>query len=162
MLYSYNGEFPEALPFRIVLSDGFTRTDPTSFTDEEIADAGYVACSEQPTYDKNTQTCDWDSSATSWVVGDMTQEEIDQITQNNINMEWETVKEIRNRMINDIEWRVHRYNSEVRLGLTPTDDITELDTYIQALRDISNQEDPFNIDWPNLDQEIYPPVNDSE
>lgn len=48
MLYSLNGAYPKPLPKRIILSDGRTRTDPTSFTPEEIADAGYVLAPEPP------------------------------------------------------------------------------------------------------------------
>ena len=42
MLYSYKGGEPQELPFRIVLSNGKTRTSQTPFTEEELADAGYV------------------------------------------------------------------------------------------------------------------------
>ena len=42
MLYSYNGEYPTDIPERIRLSDGSTRTDSSTYTEEEIADAGYV------------------------------------------------------------------------------------------------------------------------
>ncbi len=41
--------------------------------------------------------------------------------------------------------------SETRIGITTTtDNISDLDTYIQALRDISKQTDPENITWPEL------------
>jgi len=49
MLYSLNGQYPTEIPFRIVLSDGRTRTDPSTFTEQEIADAGYVVVPEPPT-----------------------------------------------------------------------------------------------------------------
>lgn len=48
MLYSLNGAYPTQLPFRIVLSNGATRTDPTSFLQEEISDAGYVLAPDIP------------------------------------------------------------------------------------------------------------------
>jgi len=48
MLYSLNGKYPTPLPKRIILSNGTTRTDPTTFTPEEIADAGYAAVSDPP------------------------------------------------------------------------------------------------------------------
>lgn len=48
MLYSLNRAYPKPLPKRIILSDGTTRTDPTSFTSEEIADAGYTPVSDPP------------------------------------------------------------------------------------------------------------------
>jgi hypothetical protein len=48
MLYSLNGAYPKPLPKRIVLSNGTTRTDPTTFTPEEIADAGYIQAPDPP------------------------------------------------------------------------------------------------------------------
>jgi len=74
-LYSYNGAYPQTLPFRIRLSDGRTRTDPTSFTAEEIADAGYTEVSDTPTI-TDSQVLEWDSQAVDWVVRDKTSEEI--------------------------------------------------------------------------------------
>lgn len=39
---------PEPIPFRIRLSSGLTRTDPATFTAEEIAGAGYVLAPTKP------------------------------------------------------------------------------------------------------------------
>jgi hypothetical protein len=59
------------------------------------------------------------------------------------------VRAKRDRLIAKEDWRYTRYNSEVRQGLPPSDDITELDSYIQALRDIPAQEGfPWNVEWP--------------
>ena len=58
MLYSIHNQRPAPLPFRIRLSNGFTRTEPTSFTAEEIIDAGYVAYTE-PAYDAATEQLLW-------------------------------------------------------------------------------------------------------
>ena len=58
MLYSYRQQRPAPLPFRIRLSNGFTRNEPASFTAEEIADAGYVAYTE-PAYDAATEQLLW-------------------------------------------------------------------------------------------------------
>ena len=41
-LYSLNQGEPRELPFKIKLSNGQVRTDPSSFTAEELADVGYV------------------------------------------------------------------------------------------------------------------------
>lgn len=54
-LYSHNGAYPAPLPFRIVMPDGFARTDPESFTAEEIAAAGYVEAPAEPSFDPETQ-----------------------------------------------------------------------------------------------------------
>ena len=58
MIYSLRQQRPAPLPFRIRLSNGFTRTEPASFTAEEIADAGYVAYTE-PAYDAATEQLLW-------------------------------------------------------------------------------------------------------
>lgn len=68
-LYSHNGAYPATLPFRILLSDGRTRTDPTSFTGPELTDAGYVAVDNPPSFDPNTEALTWTGSA--WSVGDL-------------------------------------------------------------------------------------------
>ena len=63
----------------------------------------------------------------------------------------DTVRAERDRLIDREDWRCTRHNSEVRQGLTPSDDIVALDTYIQALRDIPDQAGfPWNVEWPTL------------
>lgn len=59
MLYSFNGSRPDPLPFRITLPNGFTRTDPTTFTEDEIAAAGFAGPYTEPAYDPTTQQLDW-------------------------------------------------------------------------------------------------------
>lgn len=75
MLYSLNGNYPTELPFRIRLSDGSTRTEPSSFTQEDIADAGYIEVSEPPVI-TNSQVLSWSSQLIDWVVRDKTPEEL--------------------------------------------------------------------------------------
>ena len=61
------------------------------------------------------------------------------------------VRSKRDRLIAKEDWRYTRHNSEVRQGLTPSDDIVALDTYIQALRDVPEQAGfPWNVEWPTL------------
>lgn len=52
-MYSISGSYPSPLPNRIRLSDGSTRTDRSTFTPEEIADAGYVLVDEPPEINEN-------------------------------------------------------------------------------------------------------------
>jgi len=59
MLYSFNGGHPEPLPFRITLPNGFTRTDPSTFTEDEISVAGFTGPYVEPGYDPTTQQLDW-------------------------------------------------------------------------------------------------------
>lgn len=143
-LYSFDRNFPVPLPDRIRLSSGATRTDRSTFTEEEILDAGYILTNPMPAHNPATQRVTWNGS--EWLVRDLTADEVSTLASD----EFENVRQKRNKLINDVMWRVERYYSEVRLGLTPTDDIVKLDTYIQSLRDITKQAGPYNIIWPTL------------
>lgn len=92
MLYSHNGSYPTTLPNRIRLSDGSTRTDPDTFTAEEIADAGYVAAEDPPDYNNNTQRLDWDSD---WAVINFDSAELNAIETQN----WVGIREERNDLL---------------------------------------------------------------
>lgn len=76
MLYSYQGNYPQPLPFRIRLSNRQTRTDPSTFTIEEITDAGYIQVSDEPTINSN-QVLTWDSINVEWNIRNKTQEELE-------------------------------------------------------------------------------------
>jgi hypothetical protein len=79
-----------------------------------------------------------------------TQAEIDsKVSEYDTIIQKESVRAERDRRIEAIMWRVERYESEVRQGITPMDDIAALDAYIQALRDVSLQEGfPEEVFWP--------------
>jgi hypothetical protein len=59
MLYSFHGARPTPLPFRITLPNGFTRTDPSTFTEDEILAAGFTGPYTEPPYDPATEQLDW-------------------------------------------------------------------------------------------------------
>ena len=61
-------------------------------------------------------------------------------------------------MLEEFEWKIYRYESEVRQGITPTDDISEMDTYVQALRDVPQQdvESPWHVVWPTVPTQEEP------
>ena len=144
MLYSYKGQYPSLLPERIRLSDGSTRTDSSSFTNEELTDAGYVSAGDPPSYDNDTQKVTWNES--SWEVVSLTSSEI----ASRIEELWEEVRQNRDDKIKEVEWRVMRNMSETRQGVDTTDNITDLDTYIQTLRDItSSTTNPLEVSWPD-------------
>lgn len=55
----------------------------------------------------------------------------------------------RDRRMDAFQWRLQRHAREVRLGLTPTDNIADLDAYMQALADVTAQAGfPDDITWP--------------
>ena len=63
--------------------------------------------------------------------------------------EQQRIRDERDRRIKAEAWRIERYNSEIRQGLTPSDDIVALDAYIQALRDVPQQPGfPTDVEWP--------------
>lgn len=74
-LYTHNGSAPAPLPSRIRLSDGRTRTNPASFTPEEIADARFVAVDPKPEPGPD-QVVSWGGS--DWAVRAKTPEELAQ------------------------------------------------------------------------------------
>jgi hypothetical protein len=140
MLYSKNGSYPAYLPHRIILSDGITRTDRTTFTEEEIVDAGYIAVDNPPvaTYPNRL---DW--NGTEWLVREPNESEI--------NAKWES---IRNECVARLEATDYKVIKAVELN-----EIVEYEylVYRQELRDLYNNVngiDPWNFEFPVLIQAI--------
>ena len=144
-LYSYKTEYPTTeIPERIRLSNGSTRTDSSTFTSDELVDAGYVEVSNPPDFNQETHKLVW--SGIEWQTISLTESEI---SARNAKR-WQEIRETRDVKIKEIEWRVMRNLSETRQGLDTTDNITDLDTYIQALRDItSSTTNPLEVPWPS-------------
>ena len=133
-LYSHNGAYPAPLPNKIVLADGTSRTDKTTFTAEEIASAGYVAVPDKPsaTY---PNIVEWDGAA--WVTRAP--------NENEILLRWREVRAIRDRKIAYTDYQILKSYEQ---GQT-ADPV--LVAYRQALRDIpQNNADPFFITWPSI------------
>jgi len=59
MLYSIHNQRPAPLPHRIRMPDGFTRTDSSTFTPEEIQAAGYSGPYTEPSYNSSTERLLW-------------------------------------------------------------------------------------------------------
>ena len=68
------------------------------------------------------------------------------------NEKWTGVRDQRNLLLSEADQRVLRYQSEERVGITThTDSISDLDTYMQQLREIpQTNSDPDNIVWPEI------------
>lgn len=75
MAYSYQGREPQPLPFRIYIN-GTTRTDPTTFTEEELILAGFIQVADRP-LEQEGKVITWDIGTFSWIIRDKTQEELD-------------------------------------------------------------------------------------
>ena len=147
-MYSYNNEYPiKDLPHRIRLSNGMTKTDSTTFTEEDITYAGYRYVEEPPSYDSLRERLEWtiEDGIGKWNITQLTNEH-----------KWQEIRNQRDKIMNDFEWRILRYNREISLrefiGATYpiTDNIRELHLYMQSLADITKQEDPWNIVWPEF------------
>lgn len=141
--YSHQGLYPAFLPFRIHLSDGRTRTDSSTFTPEEIADAGYFPVDNPPTIEPN-QVLEWNGQDLLWAVRDKTAEELEAEQ----DAQWSAVREERARLLAETDYVVLiSYEQGIPV---PANYVA----YRQALRDIpQTQEDPLNIVWPVLELE---------
>jgi hypothetical protein len=148
-LYSLRGAYPAPLPQRIRLSNGSTRTDSSTYTAEEIADAGYVQVPDMP-MPNSVQKIYWDSLTVQWVLEDKTLEELQAET----DALWNNIRKERDAKIQAVAWRYERHARHARLGIEQIDNIEDLDAYIQALADIPQiQTDPYDIVWPVLNAE---------
>jgi hypothetical protein len=92
-LYSYQGQAPAPLPEKILLSDGRKRTNVSSYSDEEILDAGFTGPYGVPNYDQEYQRVLWNSETLSFVLEDISDEEL-----------WEKIREKRNNLLKESDW----------------------------------------------------------
>lgn len=137
MLYTKNGSYPAPLPHRIVLSDGMTRTDSSSFTEEEIADAGYVAVDSPPIADYPNKV-DWTGS--EWIIREPNSQET--------SARWDY---IRKECVGRLEETDYKVIKAVETGDLPP---IEFVTYRQELRDLYNNVnnvDPWFVQFPVLE-----------
>ena len=66
MLYSLNGSYPQPIGNRIRLSNGTTRTDSSTFTEDELSDAGYQVAPDIPERPDNVTFCKLEWNGTDW------------------------------------------------------------------------------------------------
>ena len=136
-LYSFRGQYPSTIPFRIRLPNGSTRTDPNTFTPDDIIAAGYTAVSDPP-IPTPTQVLGWNSDTISWFIRDKTPEEL----QAEINAQWNVIRAERNSLLSASDWT---QLPDSPLTIEQKQSWAE---YRQSLRDVTLQSDPFNITWP--------------
>ena len=84
-------------------------------------------------------------NGTKWVTESLSSEELQSVK----NKQLESVRTQRDKFINDVEWKIMRYNSFARQGKSQIDDITKLDKYVQDLRDCINVDDPSSTEFPS-------------
>jgi hypothetical protein len=81
-----------------------------------------------------------------------TEQDIEYQRQLAIDNEWIKIRQTRDELMKNFEWRYTRYHRQSRLGITTTDAIEELDAYMQQLADITEQSDPFAVQWPTISE----------
>ena len=145
-MYSYKNKYPIAdLPHRVRMDDGSTVTDLKNLDNEMLLILEFVQVDNPPEYSEDTHKLEW--SGTEWKLKELTEQEV-------LSRKAELsqiARDERDERFDTEYWRVERYQGEIRLGLTPTEDIVKLDNYFQSLRDITKQETfPYVIDWPSM------------
>jgi hypothetical protein len=141
MLYSFKNKYPKSLPNRIVLSDGTTRTDKSTFTLEQIQDAGYVEV-EDPPIVQYPNKLEW--SGTKWVVLPPDMSDIEKQKAN--------IREQCLHILFDTDYKV----------IKAFESGTQVDPYYvqyrQEIRDLYNSvdelEDVWNVVFPTLHSDI--------
>jgi hypothetical protein len=133
MLYSHHSITPAPLPHRIRFADGSTRTDSSTFTPDELERAGYSGPYERPECNPTVETIDWDAEALEYVVRPYSFDEL--------QTQHAKVRERRIELLKASDWtQITDYD----LGA----DREAWATYRQALRDLADAPNPFDITWP--------------
>lgn len=131
MLYSHRQAKPAPLPHRIRFPDGSTRTDRTTFTADELERAGYTGPYERPECDPATETVDWNGA--DFLVRPYSFDEL--------QAQYAKVREQRIQLLKACDWtQIVDYD----LGA----DRDAWAAYRQALRDLADAPNPFDITWP--------------
>jgi hypothetical protein len=149
MLYSLNGNYPQPLPFRIRLPDGSTRTEPSTFTPEDIVSAGYVQVEDEP-IPTDTQVVSWSPSTISWIIREKTPEEL----------QAELTSAKNNRLNYITECRDKDFNVLTTIWNNDTWDARETDSTrvanVLTMIEQANQQEiptPSTVDWRTYDDQ---------
>lgn len=135
-LYSFKGARPTQLPNRIKLSNGFTKTDSSTFTEADLADAGWIPV-EYPPVVEYPNKLEWDGGNMQWVIRSPNDTET--------QFKWQ---EIRNECQKRLEATDYKVIKAVEAGVPLEPAYVN---YRQALRDLYNNVnnvDPWAIQYP--------------
>jgi len=133
MLYSHLQSTPAPLPHRIRFPDGSTRTDSSTFTPDELERAGYSGPYERPACNPKLESIDWDGEALEYVVRPY--------SFNELQTQHAKVRQRRIELLKASDWtQIADYD----LGA----DRDAWAAYRQALRDLADAANPFDITWP--------------
>ena len=135
-LYSYKGARPTPLPNRLKLSNGFTKTDKTTFTPEDIADAGWIPVADPPVVEYPNRL-EWNNQTLEWYTRPPNESEI--------AFRWQEIRNECDRRLAATDYKVIK---AVEAGV-PLDPV--MVQYRQALRDLYNNVnavDPWTVVYP--------------
>jgi hypothetical protein len=138
-LYTRNGCLPQMLPPFIELSDGTVLVDESAYTDEQIADSGWVEAPLVPQINMATHKISWNETDVEWNIVPLSEDEISQT----LTLAWNGIRHERDTYLNETDYIVLRaYESGSAVS-------TEWATYRQALRDLPNSYDtPDDVVFP--------------
>jgi hypothetical protein len=138
-LYTRNGCLPQMLPPFIELSDGTVLVDESAYTDEQIADSGWVEAPLVPQINMATHKISWNETDVEWNIVPLSEDEISQT----LTLAWKGIRHERDTYLNETDYIVLRaYESGSAVS-------TEWATYRQALRDLPNSYDtPDDVVFP--------------
>lgn len=140
-LYSYKGARPTQLPNRIKLSNGFTKTDSSTFTPEDLQDAGWIAVDNPPIVEYPNKL-EWNSETLEWY----SRPPNDAETQ----FKWQEIRDECERRLFETDYKVIK---SVELGIPLEQRYIK---YRQELRDLYNNVndvDPWTVTYPVLQVE---------
>lgn len=140
LVYKENTK-PTEPPFRITLSDGTRRTDPASFTKEELIDAGYIIAPAKPRIIPLGTTIDWDVENERWTVVGVYQKPID-VT------DWYLINK------DTLQGLVEKSKIVKRQLIESGADTTEVDNHIDALNGVELIQNPDDIVWPQYNPSV--------
>jgi hypothetical protein len=133
-LYSFKGARPTQLPNRLKFEDGFTKTDKTTFTAEDIAAAGWIEVEDPPVVNYPNKL-EWDGE--NWVVREP--------NENETKFKWINIKAECTRRLAETDYKVIK-SIETGQELDPV-----MVQYRQELRDLYNNVnnvDPWTVVYP--------------
>lgn len=144
-LYSKNGSYPEPIPFRIRLSNGLTRTEPSTFTEDDIIDAGYTEVSNPPSI-TSEQVLEWNSLNLEWIVRSVTEQEINNLKQLRLNY----ITESRDLQLNSLtcQWDNNVWDARET-------DSTRIANVLTMIEQANNQgiPTPTTVNWRTFDDQ---------
>jgi len=131
LFYSHNTAIPAPLPHRIRFADGSTRTDNSTFTPDELERAGFSGPYQRPECNPKLETIDWDGA--HFLVRPYSFDEL--------QAQYAKVRQRRVELLKASDWT---QIADYGLGA----DRDAWAAYRQALRDLADAANPFDITWP--------------